>query len=166
MIVCRIGKWDDDFLDSEEIDLSESGRTPTSDREVGVLEEVSDIFLTDPVESLHVTHSLEITFHINIELSKCDNPFVRIIFPELFDDSFEYCTRSLTPTDDEDMFLPRLPPYSSLFTSHLSLKYRMEYLSYDFTLFSVEVFFCAFETEKYRLCYLSEYTVRSTWDRI
>jgi hypothetical protein len=127
---------------------------------------VSDIFLTDPLESLHVTYSLEITLHITVELPERDDPFVRIIFPELFDDSFEYCTRSLTPTDDEDMFFPRLPPYSSLFTSHLSLKYRMEYLSYDFTLFSVEVFFCAFETEKYRLCYLSEYTVRSTWDRI
>ena len=189
MIICCVRKWYDDeswfFLECSE--LRESRRTSASDSNISILDEMRDIFLRDPVESLDIYDFFEIFSHASIELTERDDPFMAIISGEIFYDLFEYYLRSLTPTDDEDMrfggfpfetlfvkrgrgdfaLFPRrnLPPFGHLLYKGGS-KYRIKNLSYYFTFFWIKVYSRRFKSEKYFCRNFPEYSIRSPWDSV
>jgi hypothetical protein len=103
MIICSMRKWYDDLFHAKYIDLSECRRTSASDSDISIREEVCDIILTDPFDSLSIFHFLEVFFHSFIEFSESDDPLIIFISSKLIDNTFKYRFCSLASTDNEDM---------------------------------------------------------------
>ena len=164
MIICCVRKWYDDeswfFLECSE--LRESRRTSASDSNISILDEMRDIFLRDPVESLDIYDFFEIFSHASIELTERDDPFMAIISGEIFYDLFEYYLRSLTPTDDEDMRFGGFPVYFCiLYLVFFIFKYRIQNLPDNFTFFWIKIYPRRFKSEKYFRRNFPEYSIRS-----
>jgi hypothetical protein len=109
VIICCVGKWDDHLLHSECFDLSERGGTSARDSEISIREEMSNIFLRDPLERLRMIHLREGILHVTIEFPERDNPFVVFASCEPLGDSFEYRPCPLASADDEDVRLIGFP---------------------------------------------------------
>ena len=144
MIIGSIGKGDDDegwmvgMLESWNVGraecskLCECRRTPSRDSDVGIEDEVRQIFLRNPVEELYITSPqpspkgegvFEIHSHIGIEFAEDKN---HLMIPEYYLEILEYLLEdrscSLAPTDDENMFFISFPENStpSRFSGHPS----------------------------------------------
>lgn len=109
MIASWEGKWDDDFLDSEEIDFCKRRSTSTGNRDISILQEECDIFLCEPLYSLDILHLIKGFFHVSIELPESDDPLILFTLIELCDDRFKYVFCSLTSAYHEYVFFISFP---------------------------------------------------------
>jgi hypothetical protein len=125
------------------------------------LYEFCNICLIDPIEYLAIWHLCESWGKILIEFTEGNDPFVFVIIPELFYNGFEYSTRSLTPTYDENMWLLCFPLNDSSREIYRLIKYWVEYLSYDTCWCFWKISLCTTKSEKYFFGYFSENLIRS-----
>lgn len=163
MILCWVGKRNNNLSYPKYVNLSKSCRTSSTDSNIGIWEDMSNIFLRNPFDCLAVWNFTEFILHIAIKLPKCNNPLVCIISWEALYNLFEYYLGSLASADYKYMLLGGFPIYGSFLISYFSfLEYWWQYLSDIFTILFIEIFSCTFKTKKYSCCDSCQYTIRSS----
>ena len=180
MIICGVGErndyecwsvrvlecWSVGILEAHE--FGESRRTSSCDRYISTWDDMSEIILGDPVEELDrvleswslgvFDYCFKILPHIRIELTEDeDNLMIMENSFQILEYLFKYCSSSLTPTDDKEVFFISFPfdrMLECLILGILVKKYSCKYLSDHFAFSWIEVFFCRVKTEKDSCCNL------------
>jgi uncharacterized protein YuzB (UPF0349 family) len=155
-------EWYDDFSLFEEVDLSETRRTATSDDEISLGQYRSECMSIDPVVECDVLEAMEEGTFLLVQESEKYDP-LDIERTTCLCYCTEYVARSLTSTDDEDVIFGSFPVTIVL---RWFQDLRVYELPDDCTLGIPEVLARDIESQEYALSQESKEDIGLAWNRI
>jgi hypothetical protein len=152
----------DDLAPAEVVDLSEESRAPSRDHDLSIRQYRSECMCVYPVVDRDLLEVLELRSDILIEESEHNDPlYIHLL--TVLEDRAKYISRSLAPTDHEDVMFASFPELKRLGREE---DIRIHDLPTVVAFLVIEIPTRSLESEIYPLCDTSEEYIATARYRI